>query len=334
MRKVKTGYLKPGMKVARLVYNSNRQVLLNRGVILNEGYIKRLKELKIPALYIDDGLGLELAVDEIIADETRIKAIGSVKEMFNPKFSNVLAKNIIVPKAVLESVQHIITEVLNKSNTVINLADIRTSDDYTFAHSVNVCVLALVTGRALGYNHQKLYNLAVGAILHDIGKIRVPNEILNKSGKLTWEEFEIIKKHSDWGYEILQSKLDISIASRVAVYQHHERFNGEGYPQGLAGVQIHEFAQIIGLVDMYDAIVADRVYRPGFPAHEAFEMIAGSGDVLFRFEIVKAFLDYVAVYPAGTWVELNTGEQAVVIATQVGLSLRPQINFFLDQMAN
>ncbi len=176
MRKVSVDFLQLGMKVARPIYNSNGQVLLNKGVILDCSYIDRLKKLNIPALYIDDGLLPELEVNDVIIDETRIKAIGNIKNMFKKGTGNNLAKSIVVSADVLKSVNDILEELLSKTTTMVNLADIRVSDDYTFAHSVNVCVLSLVTGMALGYNRKKLYNLALGAILHDIGKIRVPNE--------------------------------------------------------------------------------------------------------------------------------------------------------------
>uniref|UniRef100_UPI0030840B6D HD-GYP domain-containing protein n=1 Tax=Desulforadius tongensis TaxID=1216062 RepID=UPI0030840B6D len=325
-------YVKPGMKLAKSIYDSNGRVLLNKGVVLNENYVQKLKELSIPAVYIDDGLVPELKIDDVIAEETRLNAVCNVKKIFNKDVENNIAKNIIVHPEVFKSVNEIIEDLLSNSDIMVNLNDIRSTDDYVFGHSVNVCVLALITGIALGYERKRLYNLAVGAMLHDIGKIKVPKEILNKPGKLTADEFEIIKKHSQWGFEILKSNPNISITSRVAAYQHHERFNGQGYPQGLSGNEIHEFAQIVGLVDMYDAITANRVYRKAFPPHEAFEMIAGSGDYLFKYDIVKAFLDHVAAYPAGTFVQMNTGEIAVVMGTDKGMSLRPRLKILYDAL--
>lgn len=327
MRKLPVDILRPGMKIARTIYNGNGNVLLKKGAILNQSYLKRLKKLDIPAVYIDDGLLAEAEVEDVIADETRLKAVKNIKNVFS---KGIKSKNIIAPAEVLDSVTQIIDELLSNNNLVVNLTDIRTKDNYVFAHSVNVAVLALVTGIALGYNRSKLTSLAVGAMLHDIGKIKVPDEILNKPGKLTEEEFKIIKKHTIWGYEILKANFDVDITACVAAYQHHERYNGEGYPQGLEGEQIHEFAQIIGLVDMYDAITADRVYRKAFPSHEAFEMIAASGNYLFRYDLVKTFLDHVAAYAYGTIVQLNTGEIAVVMETKPGMSLRPKVKVIFD----
>ncbi|MBO8137962.1 MAG: HD-GYP domain-containing protein [Desulfotomaculum sp.] len=329
MRRISIDYLKPGMRLARSICSSG-QVLLKEGVILTEKYISKLKQINVPAVYIYDELISELEVEDVIADETRLKAISNMKKFFKKDTANNSVKNIIVPNELFNSINEIMDDLLSNRNIMVNLSDIRSVDDYVFGHSVNVCVLALITGIAMGYDRRRLYNLAVGAMLHDIGKIKVPKNILDKPGKLTKEEFEVIKKHSLWGYEILKANVNINITSTVAVYQHHERYNGQGYPQGLKGKQIHEFAQIVGLVDMYDAITANRVYRKAYPPHEAFEMIAGSGDYLFRYDIVKAFLNHVAAYPAGTVVQLNSGETGVVLETEKGMSLRPKIKVLFD----
>lgn len=325
MRRISINNIKPGMRVARPVYNSDGQVLLNQGTEITKRYINRLQQLNIMSVYIDDGLNYELAVDDVITDQTRLRAIKNIKKILNRECEHNIGNNIIVPEEVFNTIDDIMDELLSTHNIMVNLTDIRSADDYVFGHSVNVCVLALITGIALGYERSKLKQLAVGAMLHDIGKIMVPKEILNKPGKLTNGEFEIIQKHSQWGYEILRSYNNISITSCVAAYQHHERYNGEGYPQGLSQNQIHEFAQIVGLVDMYDAITADRVYRKAFPPNEAYEMVAATGDYLFRFDIVQAFLKHVAAFPLGTLVELNSGERGVVVQTAMGMALRPKI---------
>ena len=333
LRKLKVCLLKEGMKVAKAIYNSDGQVLLIKGVILNDKYIDRLKKLGIPAVYIDDGI-TDVEIYDVIADETRTKALKNIKNMFELKSKSNLAKNMLVSKEVLDSVSDILDELLNKSDIVINLTDIRVYDDYTFAHSVNVCVLALVTGIALGYNQKKLYNLGLGAILHDIGKVMVPKEILNKPNRLMKEEFEVIKKHPSWGYDLLKDKSEINCIVRTIVYQHHERWDGSGYPNRLKGNQIDELAQVVGLVDMYDAVTADRVYRKAMPAYEAFEMIAASGGFLFRFDIVKAFLNHIAAYPVGTWVKLSNGCIALVLETRHGMALCPKVKILFDASNN
>ncbi|SHJ54517.1 HD-GYP domain-containing protein [Desulfofundulus thermosubterraneus] len=325
MRKVPTNLLRPGLKVGRAVYNASGQVLLQAGTILTERFITRLKMLGIPAVYIDDFPGVE--VEDVISEETRAQAIAKVKALLLSKSqqSTGPSRALIGVKDMISTVNEIIDELLSRRSLMVNLVDIRSLDEYTFGHSVNVCVLAIITGITLGYSRTKLFHLGMAALLHDIGKTRIPLEILNKPGPLTGEEFQLIKKHCIYGAEILEQDPGANLLCRIVAMQHHERHNGQGYPLGLKGAEIHEFAQITGLVDMYDALTADRVYRPAYPVHEAYEMIAGSGDYLFDFDIVQAFLSNVAAYPAGSLVRLSSGEIGVVIETERGFSLYPRV---------
>lgn len=197
-------------------------------------------------------------------------------------------------------------------------------------HSVNVCILALMIGIHLGYSRSKLFHLAMGALLHDIGKTSIPERILNKPGKLSNAEFEIIKQHSIYGYKILNNNPNISHASALIAQQHHERYNGQGYPNALSKDDIHEFAKITGIADMYDAITADRVYRKAHSPHEAFEIISASGDNLFDFYLVEAFLHHLTAYPTGTLVKLNTGEIAIVTENYPGYSRQPKVRMLFS----
>lgn len=326
MRRLSIDLVRPGMKVGRSIYNSNGQVLLNAGVVLTRRYIDKLKSMGIPALYIDDGWLSDIQVEDVISEETRMAVTSQVREFFSNTGSNPSAsRNIIGIKDIGHTVNEIIDQLLNSRDIVVNLTDIRSLDEYTFGHSVNVCVLALTTGIRIGYSKAKLFHLAMGALLHDIGKTRIPEHILNKPGKLTDEEFKEIQKHSEYGYEILLKNPNVSRLSALVAQQHHERYNGQGYPNRLENEEIHEFAQITGLVDMYDALTADRVYRRAFSAHEAYEMISASGNHFFDLRLVKAFLHHVAAYPAGTLVKLNTGEIAGVIDTTPGYTKQPRV---------
>ncbi|RYD05065.1 hypothetical protein N752_10865 [Desulforamulus aquiferis] len=317
------------MRVGRAIRNSNGQVLLNAGVVLNDKYIKRLALLGIPALYIEDGFLPDIQIDDVISEETRMKAITQVKNLLHAH-SKSLGGNVHDNTSINLTVNDIIDQLLTNAQLIVNLIDIRTMDDYVFAHSVNVCVLALMTGISLGYERPKLFHLGMGALLHDIGKIYVPKEILDKPGSLTEEEYAMVKKHPEMGNKILSNSPYVSSLSKMVVFQHHERFCGQGYPNGLKDTEIHEFAQITGMVDMYDALTADRCYRKAFPPHEAFEMIAGSGDFLFSYSIIQPFLSNIAAYPAGTVVELSTGEMAVVMKTSKGYSLYPRVRILYD----
>lgn len=228
----------------------------------------------------------------------------------------------------------IINELFTSKSLMVTLSDIRCLDEYTFGHSVNVCVLSVITGIALNYNRALIDRLAIGALLHDMGKTMIPTTILNKPMELTEEEFNEIKNHSQYGYNILKNLSSISKLSAIGAYQHHERYDGSGYPLGLKGKEIHPFGAIIGMVDMFDAITADRVYRRGRPTHEAYELLAASGDYYFEHSIVKAFLSHVAAYPTGTFVLLSDNSIGVVTDTRPGLALYPEVKLLLDPAGN
>lgn len=331
MRRVPVDFLQPGMKVGRSIYNSRGQLLLAAGTILSQRNIVGLRSLGIPAVYIDDGLLPDIVVGDVISDALRVEAVRQVRRLFEAETEGLpVGRAIIKTRQLAQTVDEIIDQLLSQESLAVNLVDIRSVDDYTFGHSVNVCVLSLLTGITLGYNRGNLLFLGMGAILHDIGKVRVPWRILNKPDFLTKEEFEIVKQHTVHGYEILKRLPDISPMAAKIAHQHHERHQGQGYPQGLRGDEIHAFARITAVADVFDALTADRVYRPAVPVHEAFEMIAGSGDFLFDFEVVQAFLYNIAAYPVGTTVALSNGEIGVVVETVRGLSLYPRVRILFD----
>ena len=330
MRRVPVGSLLPGMKVGHPVYNSRGEILINRGVILNKKYICGLLKLGIPALYIIDESLPHFYVEDVIDEKTRVATVKLARKILTgapDKSPLEMAK----PGEVKASIGNIIDQLLDNPNLMVNLTDIRSVDDYLYGHSVNVCVLSLITGISLGYDRTRLMALGIGALMHDLGKTLIPPLILKKPGKLTREEFEVIKKHPEYGYTILLNNAPhIKKISAVIALQHHERYNGEGYPKGLQSGAIHEFSQIVGIADVYDAMTADRVYRKAHPPNEAYEMLAGSGNYFFDFRLVQAFLHNIAAYPAGTLVRLSSNETAVVVETTRGFSLYPKIKVLYD----
>lgn len=332
MRRLPVRYLQPGMVVGRPVYSSTGQLLINRGVRLTRRIIERLVELGIPALYVLDAYTGDSAAEDIIAEETRLKAIQQVRELLaeGEPGSSRLRQIIHKVEKLSQTVNEIIDQLLAKPNLVVNLTDIRAVDDYTFGHSVNVCVLSLLTGLTLGYNRSELFHLGLGAIMHDLGKVKVPKEILQKPGPLSEEEFAVMQRHAEWGHEILRATATVSRLAALIPLQHHERYAGQGYPAGLKGRDIHNFAAICGLADVFDAITADRVYRQAAPVHEAYEYLAGAGDYLFDHRLVCAFLENIALYPTGTMVRLSTGEVAVVVETRRGMPRQPKVKVLFD----
>lgn len=324
IRRVDVFHLQPGMKVARTIHGSKGDVLLKAGMTLTSGYIKNLVKLGVAYIYIDDGILPDIPVKDVVAQETRNAAVVQVKNILLK--SKEAGRLVIDPKAVYSTVAGFTGQLLENDNLMYSLVDLRIQDDYTFAHSVNVAVLALMTGITLGFKREQLSALGVGALLHDLGKVMIPNDILNKPGRLTAEEYKIIKRHTAFGREMILSagRLDDDIPAVVA-YQHHESYDGSGYPLGVSGGDFHVFAQITALADRFDALTANRIYRPAYPSHEAYEMYAASGNFWFSDHVVRAFLYNIAAYSTGTRVELNNGMQAVVLDTPRGRSMFPRV---------
>lgn len=327
MRKMPVDALIPGMVVARAIYNADGQVLLAKGVTLKPIYLVRLREMGIPAVYIQDETTRDIEIEDVVNEETRLQAIKAMKDLFGSWHEGERNHTPLLAdyNRLERVVNSLLEDLLDQKELIINLTDIRTLDDYTFAHSVNVCILAMITGLTLRYSRSALLHLGVGALLHDIGKTCIPLHILNKPGRLTAEEYEQVCRHAQCGFDILRLQKEVSLVSALVALEHHERYNGSGYPQGLKGEEIHEFARITGVVDVYDALTADRVYRRAYPPYEAYEMLAGAGNFTHDYRIVKAFLYNVAAYPVGTMVELNNGEIGVVTGTARGHSHQPRV---------
>ncbi len=330
MRRVPSNLLKPGMELASHVYGINGSVLLAKGVRLTNSYISRLIKKGIQSVYIEDDISRDIYISDVVLEETRLQAKTHIKKTIGNVFAKSINRDTIRIKEIKSTVSDIMSQLTENKNIIYDLIDIRSIDDYLFSHSVNVCILSLLTGISMGYNTDQLENLAVGAILHDIGKGLIPPYILNKPGNLTEPEFNEIKKHPRYSLELLRTNPDVSGVSRVIAYQHHEKHNGEGYPLGKAGRDILDTSQIVGMVDMYDAITSNRCYREAIPPNEAYELLSGSGNVYFKYEIIKDFLSKVAAYPSGTVVELSTSQIAIVASNTSGFPITPKVRVMLD----
>lgn len=321
MRRISIENVTPGMKLARTIYTGDGLPLLSQGVELTQIFIDRLKLINILDVYIDDEISKGIEIQDIISDSTRNKAKVTVHEIMNHskkklRFNSEKAKLIV---------SEIIDDLMSVRNITINLSDIKTKDNYTYEHSVNVCVLSLVAGIKFGLNQLKLRDLGVGALLHDIGKIGIPDEIINKPDKLTDEEFEVIKTHTTKGYEFLKTDIHMRATSAYVALGHHERYDGCGYPLKKFGDNIHEFARIVAIADVYDALTSDRVYKKKMKTYEALEYLTCMESSHFDKEVVKCFLDSIAVYSMGSVVLLDSGEKAIVTEINKEYRTRPKI---------
>lgn len=319
--------LQPGMEVARDVVSAEGRLLIRKGVILTLHYIQRLCELGVGSVYIVSQCNLPNYTPDVLSEQTRIKAIQTVRIAFD-KFKTTRRMDA---KVFRELAASIVDELLQHPDAILHLTDIRTHDDYTFGHSVNVGVLAVLAGMSLGYNRSQLQELALGCLLHDLGKLSVPLEILNKPGTFSEPEMNIMKTHSEAGFDVLRKSPGVPLLAAHIAYQHHERFNGTGYPRGLKGQEIHEYSRVAAIADVYDALTSDRPYRKGMLPHEAYEIMIASSGQFFEAGLLQSFFEHIALYPLGTVVLLSSGETGVVIECTKSLPLRPVVRVLLNQ---
>ncbi|MCX7843513.1 MAG: HD domain-containing protein [Clostridia bacterium] len=333
MRRIHLDNILPGMKLGKTIFTSEGKVLLAAGIELRNNYIDKLRNNGIFEIFIEDDISYHVDIPDVICEKTRLQAKIIVKKLME---SSSFCSTINIGK-VKEIIDKIIDELLSSKSILVSLSEIKSVDDYTFEHSVNVCILSLITGIGLGFNLTRLMDLGVGALLHDIGKMRIPEEILKKPSQLTVEEFEEIKKHTIYGYEILKNNPNVSMISAFIAFAHHERFDGSGYPLQLKSENIHQCARIVAVADVYDALTSDRVYRKKLRPHQVVEYITSLGSHHFDNDIVQEFIKYISVYPVGTGVVLSTKERGLVVRVDKSFPTRPVVrivyNEFFERLA-
>lgn len=329
MQRVSVNNLQPGMVVGRSIYDASGMLLLASGFSLNQQFIQGLIQLGINSVYIENKLLEEEQVTDVLREETRVMAIKSVKECFT--HYGLMKKPINVEKIKVAANQ-IVDEIILNPTAMIQLTDIRTHDDYTFAHSVNVCSLAVLLAASIGYSQHHLKDLALGSLLHDIGKVEISNDILNKPAQLDACEWRIMHHHPMAGFQILKKQGNVPAPSMIICYAHHEWYDGTGYPRGIAGDEIHEYARLVAIADVFDAVTADRPYRPALMAHEAYDLLMASSGTHFDQRLLAKFLQSIAVYPVGSVVELSDGRIAVVKAVHPGIAWRPTVQILADAL--
>ncbi len=240
-----------------------------------------------------------------------------------------LGRSVDTPRA-KKVVGQMTESVIRKPDALVWLTHLKKKHEYTALHSLRVCVLALTLGRHLGYEQEKLNILGLGALLHDIGKLQVPLEILDKPDSLTREEFEIMKLHVPNGLKILENAEGIPAAALDVIGRHHERYNGNGYAFGLIGDDIGEFGLITAIADTYDAITSDRSYHLSLSAADALKIIYEGRQKAYHPWLTEQFIQCMGIYPIGSIVEMSTGSIGVVITANRARRLRPRVALILS----
>ncbi len=341
MRIIPTTAVPIGTVLAQAVRNSSGNILLKKGVVLTETLLKRIEDNGVYTLYINDGYSTE-EIEDIIKPELRIKAVQAIKDTFkNIEKSNSLNADItddfkkkLFFKSMdkyLESLKQvsefIIQDILACRDLMINLVDIKNIDNYTYEHSLNVAILSIILGVELKLDKHHLYSHIIDAILHDIGKALLPHEIVQKKTALNKEEEELLKSHVEKGYQYLKDFFTIDANARVIAYQHHEHYDGTGYPKGTSENHINKLARIVAITNTYDELTSDTARSRAVPPNEAIEYLMGCAGSKFDFEMINIFVRKINPYPPGSLVNLSNGQIAVVVSTNVNYPMRPKVKY-------
>lgn len=335
MRLIPIECVKEGTYLAKTIFDNEGRPLLREGAKLSNKIIEKIKSIQVYSLYIIDEYS-DMEIDDIIKPELRQKAITSVKETFSSldkfsksspsKYSNKLIKEReLYFESIYDVAEELLDQILSDNHVMVHLVDIKSLDNYTYQHCVNVAVLSLILGIQLQLNKYDLLDLCIGALVHDIGKSFIPTTLLFKEGPLTKDELLIMKTHTTLGYDYLRNISGISAKSRIISLQHHEWYDGTGYPENRRGEEINKFSRIVSIADVYDALTSDRPYRRALSPNEAIEYIMANSSTQFDYEIVKAFSRIIVPYSKGTLVKLSNGDIAVVEDTLPNFPLRPNI---------
>lgn len=320
MEKTTLDKVKLGSVFAKDVYAIDGKLLVKKGTTYREPFVDRFREYGVREVFIEPPVEKEalpaarpvihtaFRLSDVIHDRTRTHANGQMKRTLS-KLTSVSNQEI---RRIRKIVEAMVEELLEKKDFVLALTQMRSVDDYTYQHSVNVGVLSLMIGIDLGLTREELLNLGTGAMLHDIGKIMVPETIIKKPAKLTGEEYEEVKRHTDYGYAMLQQTDITEEAAQIALC-HHERYDGTGYGQGLRASGIPLYSRIVAVADVYDAMSNDRVYQKKVPHERVYREITHLGGIHFDQGIMETFARHLHIYPTGSGVILNGNRRGIVM---------------------
>ena len=291
-------------------------VLLHEGIVIKERYIEYLRNKGFTSLFVGNPQIQDKneVKEDFYSLKARQEAIAAAQETVN-QFS--------VGKGVkLTNIKRLVTEWINqleqKPANMVNILDVRRKEGYMFSHAVNTCILSIMTGITMGYNSKQLDELGLAAMLHDVGKIKFPKNVARQfSNKLTKSEREEYKRHPFYSLEILRRNETVSVNVLNACFQHHERWNGSGYPMGLKGKEISEYAQIISIADVYERLIVGMPHRLPTPVYYAAAILNKASGEYFNPVIVDKFNQNVAIYPIGKMVRLNNQQSGVILGVDI-----------------
>ena len=337
-----------GMPLDINIYLDNQPVA-SRGHLITEKLIQRLARLDVSRIKLSRE-ALKLSVDDVdrlVEDTIRPHAVDIVceagidqdlteeaRQMATRKIKEIFESCRYLTKLDLDAIADLATSLLNRvsslDSSAFKLHDLKQHDDYTYYHSVNVCVLGTTIFRDQIHNEQELIELGIGLLLHDIGKSKIDLKILNKPARLNDEEFTMMKRHVMYGYNLVKNNNEISPLAKDLILNHHERVNRTGYSRGLGEIDLSFFDMLAAICDVFDAITTDRVYQKRMDIHRAVSVLVRGAATQFQTRLVNAFLRGIGRFPVGTFVLLSNGEIGIVSKVHHDALSLPVIKVIFD----
>lgn len=324
-------FLKPGMILGGDLFSKEGTFLWPARKPLTQEFINKLKSQGIKELFYTKEVSKDLSetyppmFSEEVKEEAK-KVIANVLEQIKED------KKIEIQQ-VKEIIEQLFKEMIHKlGKAVINLSVVKNYDEYTYIHSINVTILSMFFSKFLGASDFVIKEIGTGALLHDVGKIKIPTSILYKPGELTEEELTVIKKHPIIGYFAIKDEPTVSTYAKKIVLFHHERYDGNGYPLGIKFDRIGRYPQIVSLADVFDALTSERPYKKGMSVAQALDFIMKKSGTYFEPLLAQRFIiemsklySLPSPYAVGAFVILNTGEKGVIIEKDSEYSMKPKI---------
>lgn len=321
MRYLPTDKLTSGMAIGQDIFDGEGTVVFERHRILDQRAIMELSRLGYPGIYIDDEFTHGIVIQEVISPEIRRESLKAVHDVF-------LTGNeagSIEERMLYKSIDSVVDELLANGDMMVNMIDIKSYADYIYFHSISVAMISAMIGCRMGLSKEQLKELTAGAMLHDIGERFIDKNLLQTQRVLTEKERTTLAQHPKLGYEYLNRTYHFAPEITLCVLEHHEWYNGEGYPLRRSGEEIPLYGRIVKVADSYDAMVSNRPFHKQIQPNDAVEYIMAMIGVEFDPKIVNLFLDCIAVYPVGCEVVLSTGQHAIVMKNYRGYILRPRL---------
>lgn len=334
MQSISLDAIQPGMYLSKPLFLADGTVLLHEGVEIKERYIRYLRNKGIDSLFVGTPEPLQATIEieeNFNTPQERKAAMDAARETIN-HFR--VGKGINLSQ-VKNMVGDFISQLEQDPAMMVHLLDIRRKEAYMFSHAVNTCILSVMTGIAMGYDENQLHELGLAAMLHDIGKTKFSRHLARQFPTyLTKYEKEEYKRHCFYSLEILRENDALSIDVLNACFQHHERWNGSGYPLGLSGTAICEYAQIISIADVYDRLIAGVPYRRPTPVYYAVAILNQAAGEYFNPAIVDIFTQNVAIYPMGKMVRLNNQQGGLILGVGINSKTTPLVRIISSQDSN